>query len=190
MTLPCAGTNPVIASMNVVLPAPFGPISPTSCPSSTSRSTLSSACTPPTLTEIPLACSPALIDQPSPCRCPRSSCRLGRMLRRDTRAGAPPSMPTGAARQPASRTTRTPLRDLGGAAPGAARGLDGPSRWRRAYPERGSYVELVVLIAQVLQHRGAPCRGRVRSSGLPQARPRPRCRLTATKCAHYAPPPW
>ena len=29
-TLPVQGTNPEIASMNVVLPAPFGPISPTS----------------------------------------------------------------------------------------------------------------------------------------------------------------
>ena len=37
---PCSGRSPVIASMNVVLPAPFGPISPTSWPSSTSRSTL------------------------------------------------------------------------------------------------------------------------------------------------------
>ena len=36
---PCSGTKPVIASMKVVLPAPFGPISPTSWPSLDLRST-------------------------------------------------------------------------------------------------------------------------------------------------------
>ena len=46
-TRPVERTNPVIASMNVVLPAPFGPISPTSWPSSTSTSTSSTARTPP-----------------------------------------------------------------------------------------------------------------------------------------------
>ena len=49
-----ARTKPVIASMNVVLPAPFGPISPTSCPCSTSRSTPSTARTPPKRTERPV----------------------------------------------------------------------------------------------------------------------------------------
>ena len=44
----------MIASMNVVLPAPFGPIRPTSCPSSTARSTSSTACTPPKRTERPV----------------------------------------------------------------------------------------------------------------------------------------
>src|SRR5262245_1339646 len=41
--------------MNVVLPAPFGPMRPTRRPSPTSRSTSTTACTPPKLTEIPLA---------------------------------------------------------------------------------------------------------------------------------------
>ena len=39
--------NPVTASMNVVLPAPFGPISPRTSPGRTSRVTPSSATTPP-----------------------------------------------------------------------------------------------------------------------------------------------
>ena len=37
--LPVVGTKPVMPSMNVVLPAPFGPMSPTSLPSSTVKST-------------------------------------------------------------------------------------------------------------------------------------------------------
>ena len=41
--------------MNVVLPAPFGPISPTSWPSTTVRSTSSSASSPPNETEMPVA---------------------------------------------------------------------------------------------------------------------------------------
>ena len=57
-TRPCERTKPVIASMKVVLPAPFGPIRPTSCPSPTSRSTSTTACTPPKLTEIPVASGP------------------------------------------------------------------------------------------------------------------------------------
>ena len=44
-TRPRQGTNPVMASMKVVLPAPLGPISPTICASSTCRSTSTSACT-------------------------------------------------------------------------------------------------------------------------------------------------
>ena len=52
-TCPAAATKPLIASMNVVLPAPLGPISPTSWPSPTSRSTSTRACTPPKLTDSP-----------------------------------------------------------------------------------------------------------------------------------------
>ena len=54
-TRPSQRTKPLIASMNVVLPAPFGPIRPTSCPSPTSRSTSTTAWTPPNRTEIPVA---------------------------------------------------------------------------------------------------------------------------------------
>jgi len=40
VTVPAdSGVNPVMASMNVVLPAPFGPINPTSLPSVMSMST-------------------------------------------------------------------------------------------------------------------------------------------------------
>ena len=49
-TRPAIGTNPVSPSMNVVLPAPLGPISPTICPSATSRSTPSTARSPPNVT--------------------------------------------------------------------------------------------------------------------------------------------
>jgi hypothetical protein len=45
-----AGVNPVMVSMNVVLPAPLGPMSPTTEPGSTARSTPSSATRPPCLT--------------------------------------------------------------------------------------------------------------------------------------------
>src|SRR5262249_21703110 len=55
VTRPRERTNPVIASMKVVFPAPFGPIRPTICPSPTTRSTSTTACTPPKLTEIPAA---------------------------------------------------------------------------------------------------------------------------------------
>jgi hypothetical protein len=41
------GVKPVTASINVVLPAPFGPISPTICPGSTVIETSSTAVTPP-----------------------------------------------------------------------------------------------------------------------------------------------
>jgi hypothetical protein len=54
-TRPRHRTKPLIASMNVVFPAPFGPIRPTSCPSRTSRSASTSARTPPKLTDTPLA---------------------------------------------------------------------------------------------------------------------------------------
>ena len=48
VTLPAEiGVNPVIASMKVVLPAPFGPISPTSLPVVQSRSIASFALSPP-----------------------------------------------------------------------------------------------------------------------------------------------
>ena len=57
---PVYRTNPVIASMNVVLPAPFGPIRPTSSPSSTTTSTSSTACTPPKRTERPVVRRTAL----------------------------------------------------------------------------------------------------------------------------------
>src|SRR5262245_46513250 len=50
--------------MNVVLPAPFGPIRPTSCPSPTSRSTSTTARTPPNRTEIPVACRTGVIAPP------------------------------------------------------------------------------------------------------------------------------
>src|SRR4029077_10754178 len=50
--------------MKVVLPAPFGPIRPTSCPSTTSRSTSTTACTPPNRTEIPVALRTGVIDPP------------------------------------------------------------------------------------------------------------------------------
>src|SRR5690349_20371672 len=52
--------------MNVVLPAPFGPISPTSRPGPTSRSTSTTAWTPPKLTEIPVAARTGVIGCPSP----------------------------------------------------------------------------------------------------------------------------
>src|ERR1700730_10896472 len=44
-----------MASMKVVLPAPLGPISPTSSPASISRSTPATARTPPKLTDTPRA---------------------------------------------------------------------------------------------------------------------------------------
>src|SRR6185437_4086900 len=54
-TVPSDLTNPVIASIKVVLPAPFGPIRPTSSPASSSRSTPATARTPPKLTDTPRA---------------------------------------------------------------------------------------------------------------------------------------
>jgi hypothetical protein len=46
-TAPCVGrSKPVITLMSVVFPAPFGPMSPTTSPRRTSRSTASSAWTP------------------------------------------------------------------------------------------------------------------------------------------------
>ncbi len=53
-TLPVNGTKPVTASISVVLPAPFGPIRPSSSPSRTSRSTASRAWTPPNATDSPV----------------------------------------------------------------------------------------------------------------------------------------
>ena len=58
-TVPVLFTKPEMASMRVVLPAPFGPISPTSSPSFTSSVTSLSACTPPKLTERPVTRSAA-----------------------------------------------------------------------------------------------------------------------------------
>ena len=50
-----ARTKPVIASMKVVLPAPFGPIRPTSWPGAPRDRRRLTACTPPKLTETPIA---------------------------------------------------------------------------------------------------------------------------------------
>ena len=47
LMLPVVGTKPVMPSMKVVFPAPFGPMSPTSWPSSTVKSTASTARRPP-----------------------------------------------------------------------------------------------------------------------------------------------
>ena len=54
--LPVVGTNPVMPSMNVVLPAPFGPMRPTSLPSSTVKSTASTARNPPNVTVMAVVC--------------------------------------------------------------------------------------------------------------------------------------
>ena len=51
LIVPSALTNPVIASMHVVLPAPFGPISPTSAPAPTSNDTSDTARTAPNRTD-------------------------------------------------------------------------------------------------------------------------------------------
>jgi hypothetical protein len=67
-TVPANGTNPLMASMKVVLPAPFGPIRPTSWPSSTSRSTSIKARTPPNETEMLRAARTLLIRRQPPFR--------------------------------------------------------------------------------------------------------------------------
>jgi hypothetical protein len=51
-TRPVVGTKPVTPSMNEVLPAPFGPISPTSEPGETWTSTSLTARMPPKVTDI------------------------------------------------------------------------------------------------------------------------------------------
>jgi len=51
-----------MASMKVVLPAPFGPIRPTSSPGSMSKSTPATARTPPKLTDTPRARNTEVID--------------------------------------------------------------------------------------------------------------------------------
>src|SRR5579875_2351361 len=61
-TSPWYRTKPVTASMKVVLPAPFGPMRPTSWPGSISRSTPVSARTPPKLTDTPRALNTEVID--------------------------------------------------------------------------------------------------------------------------------
>ncbi len=73
---PVERTNPVMASMNVVLPAPFGPISPTSSPSSTATATESTAQTPPKRTERPVVARTAVtlprrFPEPGLSPCPR-----------------------------------------------------------------------------------------------------------------------
>jgi hypothetical protein len=52
-TRPVLATKPEAASTSVVLPAPLGPIRPTSSPSRTSSVTSRSACTPPNATDRP-----------------------------------------------------------------------------------------------------------------------------------------
>ena len=46
-TVPRAGAKPVMASITLVLPAPFGPMSPTTAPAATSSETSLTATTPP-----------------------------------------------------------------------------------------------------------------------------------------------
>src|SRR3954451_24323372 len=71
-------TNPVTASMKVVLPAPFGPISPTSSPGCTSMSTSTTAWTPPNDTEMLRAERIALTAAPP---APRQKARFARSPR-------------------------------------------------------------------------------------------------------------
>jgi hypothetical protein len=52
---PASGVKPVIASMTVDFPAPFGPIKPRISPDPTDRSTASAATIPPYRTVIELA---------------------------------------------------------------------------------------------------------------------------------------
>ena len=58
---PVVGTKPVMPSMKVVLPAPLGPIRPTSCPYCTEKSTSLTALRPPNVTDMLVVCSKVVI---------------------------------------------------------------------------------------------------------------------------------
>ena len=73
-TDPWAGTNPVMASIVVVLPAPLGPMRPTSDPALTSRSKLSTARLPPKETLSPLVVSIPIRPPPRPAPSRRRNC--------------------------------------------------------------------------------------------------------------------
>ena len=82
-------TKPVTASTNVVLPAPLGPIRPTSSPSPTSKLTSRSACTPPKSTDRPVRGAAPAAGRARRSRLPRARRRrpgrAGRRPRRDDR---------------------------------------------------------------------------------------------------------
>src|SRR5438128_2020024 len=61
----CERIYPVTRLTSVVLPAPLGPIKPKIVPSSISRDTPSTACTPPKLRRTSVSCSRTLTRSPS-----------------------------------------------------------------------------------------------------------------------------